>query len=252
MNNGLWISATGMATALYRMDVHANNLANVETPGFKPDSPTFRFRAAARQEQNSPFLPSNKLLEALGSGVWLNGNRTSTTQGPIQSNSEPLSVAIKGSGFLMIEDTRGPRLTRDGCFTLDESGFLVQASTGRRVLDTAERPIQLTAAVTPSISATGEISQNGEVVGRLGLVQVADPSRLRKRGDNAFDPSAAGPRRAAQGEIVQFAVEGSAVDPVRAMLDIGRAERGVSSASRMIQYHDELMNRTISTFGKVA
>src|SRR4051812_42884899 len=71
MSYGLQISASGVMTSLYAQDVYANNLANMDTPGFKPEIPSIMPRLAVRQEDHLPFMPSNALLERLGGGALL-------------------------------------------------------------------------------------------------------------------------------------------------------------------------------------
>src|SRR5881396_1878551 len=118
MSYGLQISASGVMTSLFAQDVYANNLANIDTPGFKADIPSIMPRQAVRQEDGLPFLPSNKLLERLGGGVLLNPNRVDFTQGSFKDTGNPLDLAISGDGFFVVRDetdkqTERVRLTRD-------------------------------------------------------------------------------------------------------------------------------------------
>lgn len=259
MNYGVYLSSSGLLTAMYRMDVAANNLANVSTTAFKPDQAFTRQRDAATVDRGLPNLPSNELLERLGSGAWLAPSRVSFRQGMIEPTSSPLDVAIDGSGFLVTREGANAnlanlRLTRDGRLTINSSNQLVQATSGLPVLDVNERPITVNTAQPVSIDPDGTVRQAGNAVGRLQLVTVDDPARLRKQGDSLY----VGPegliarRRPSQATLKQGHLERSAVDAVSATLDVMRAERAVGANTRVIAMHDELMNRAISTFGKVA
>lgn len=261
MNYGLYTSASGMLTGMYRMDVQANNLANMETVGYKSDSPATRQRASAREEDGLGSLPSNELLERLGAGVLLAPNRVSQAQGSLQSTGNPLDVAITGQGYLVVRQGEGTgpesiRLSRDGRLTLNKEGRLVQSSTGLPVLDTSDQPITLPAARSNKvdIESNGWVKVAGERVAQIQLATVSDPTKLRKMGDNLMggDQAMIAKRQEASGVLQQYHVERSTVDPVRTMLEISRAERAISSGAKMIQIHDELMSRAINTFGKVA
>jgi flagellar basal-body rod protein FlgG len=258
MNYGLYISAGGTLNALYRMDVAANNLANSETAGFKADLTVTKMRLAANPEDGMN-LPSDEMLERLGGGVFAGPNRVSWRQGALESTRNDLDVAIEGSGFLRVRSGDGTAdgFTRDGRLTINSQGVLVQAASGKAVVDDGGGTISLASGVPVRIDPRGLITQNGQQVGQLALVDVPDRESLRKRGDGFFElPDDQSPESAgltpATGRIVQRSIERSSVDPVRAMLDISQAERAAGSGSRMIQMHDELMQRAINTFGRLA
>lgn len=259
MNYGLNIAASGVLTSLYRQDVMANNLANVDTVGFKPDITAIRQRDAARTEDGLQFLPSNAMLERLGAGVLAAPNRVSLTQGSIQETGRALDLAIEGNGFFMVSEGAGGnaeryRLTRDGRMALNPKGQLVLASEGLTVLDTNERPITLSGTGVLTVDPDGTLREGGEAVARLQIVEVAGRDTLGKVGAGLFRPSAGeiASRRAASGVVRQHAVERSAVDPINAMMGVTNASNAVGSNARMIQLFDELMNRAINTFGRVA
>lgn len=258
MNYGLYLSASGMMTGLYRMDVAANNLANANTVGFKPDLAAVRQRDVARVEDGLT-LPSNGLLEKLGAGVLLAPNRVSTAQGSLQTTGNPLDLALEGNGYFVVRTAEGSgpealRLSRDGRLALDPRGRLVQAASGRPVVDLTERPIFLDRGADILVEPDGTIRQGGEIAARLQIADIADPARLRKDGDNLLNapPELIAKRQPGAARVTQRAVEQSAVDPVRAMLDVNRAERAVSAGGRMITIYDEILSRAIGTFAKVA
>jgi flagellar basal-body rod protein FlgG len=260
MNYGLYLSASGVATAMYRMDVAANNLANINTTAFKPDTAFTRQRAAAVQEDGLLGLPSNPMLERLGGGVHLARTRTSFTQGPIERTDNPLDVGLLGEGFLVASD--GPasdpanlRLTRDGRLAISADRHLVFSATGLPVLDIANRPIPVGDGEPVTIEPSGWVVQSGRRVGRVQVATIADRHLLRKVGDGLFvGPTELMARRrpSETTQLRQGHLERSGVDPVRATLDVLRAERAVGSNARLIAMHDELMTRAISTFSRIA
>ncbi len=259
MNYGLQLSASGLFTSMYAMDVAANNLANVETVGFKPDLVSTRLREPVRAEDGVWHLPSNDLLERLGGGVLLQPNRVQFSQGTLEESSNPLDLAIKGDGFFVVaaagaDGRTEPHLTRDGRFTLDDTGRLVMSASGYAVLDTQNRPIHLDPTAEATIEADGTIRQNNAAVARLQVADVPDRAALAKVGESLFAAPQAvmSARRPAAGRVEQCMVEASGVDPVKAMLTVSKAASAVTANARMLQMHDETLNRAINGLGRVA
>lgn len=261
MQHGMRISASGAMVSLYRTDVAAANLANVNTVGFKPDSASPVGRAVVREEDNLPFLPSDPLLEQLGAGVLSGPMRTSFEQGPLQTTGNDLDVAIEGEGFFLVSvatpEGEQTRLTRDGRLTRDDLGRLVQSASGLPVLSPGGGPIVLPEGPV-TIDAQGFMyDAEGNVQAQLGVVRVADPSMLRKHGEGLYAAppevlaSAAAQPLATGVRVHQGMVEGSAVDPIRAMMAVTTAGKAVASNTRMIGYHDQILNQVINTFARV-
>jgi flagellar basal-body rod protein FlgF len=255
---GLNLSASGALTALYRMDVMANNLANISTVGFKPELAMARQREAARPEDGLGFLPSNALLEQLGGGVMNAPNRISFSQGPLQTTGNPLDVAIDGEGFFVLRDTAASDadrflVTRDGRFTMNQNRELVSTSSGMPVMDNQNRPIVLDGTGDVQIGPDGGIRQNGQQVAQLGVVALDDLARIAKGPGGTFiaPPDVMQRRRTAPGLVKQHALEGAAVDPIRAMLSVTGAGKAAEANFGMIQSHDRLMERAINSLGRV-
>lgn len=258
MNYGLHLSASGALTSMYRLDALTNNLANVNTVGFKGHTPYTRQRDVARVEDNLPFLDSNALLEQLGAGVQLAPTRIEFSQGSLVQSGNPFDVAFAGDGFLTVSgeasgDTAAFHLTRDGRLTLDSSGQLVMASSGRPVLDIAGQPIRLDESADVKIAPDGRITQNGVETAQLRLVDVPDRSRLSKIGGGLFQmPSdALAGLRTATGQLKQGMVESSSVNEISALMQVQAAAGDVRTNLEMIGYHDQLMDRAINRLGRV-
>ncbi len=261
MNYGYNIGASGMLTALHRQDVATNNLANLQTVGFKPDVAFTIPREAVRQEDGVYNLPSNKLLERLGGGVLLAPSRTSFKQGSITQSRNPFDLAIEGDGFLTVAaggagGAQGDqtRLTRDGRLTMNTRGKLVTIAEGHEVLDSAGRPITLNPSQDFVVYGDGKILQGGQEVATIGFVDVANKQSLRKVGDNLFAMSSSGAAsmKPAMGTIRQNAIEESGSDPIRAMMAVQSAADAVGTNAKIMQIHDDLMNRAINTLGRVS
>ena len=259
MNYGLYLSAGGALTNTYRQDVLANNMANLNTVGFKPDMVDEMSRMPERLASANPMVDPHLLLEQLGGGDWPAPTRVSQVQGNITETSGPLDVAISGDGFLVVNAERGKgdaqlRFTRDGRLTLNDDGELVLAANGHRVLDDEDEPIQLDPSQAVTIDSDGSIRQGDEVVANLQIATVTNPSRLVKAGDNllGFDSMGPNARKPANGTLVQGALEGSAVDPILALNDLMNVSKAIQANVQLMQYHDHILGQAINTFGRVA
>lgn len=259
MNYGLHLSASGTLTSMNRLDVAANNLANVNTVGFKPDISIPFARHPASVEDNLPFLGSDAMLEKLGGGVHLSPTRTDFAPGAPRITENPLDVAILGDGFFVLDSGRGGegdqalRFSRDGRFTIGPEGRLTHVGSGMPALDDRGRPIRLDPSRSAMIDNGGRVIQEGEQIAQLQLTAFDDPTALKKAGDNLYGvrDDVVADRRAADTLLKPGAVESSSVDPISAMMAVTKASGAAQNNLRMIRIHDELMERTINTFGRV-
>ncbi len=259
MNYGMHISSSGALTSMARMDTLTNNLANVNTVGFKPQTPYSRQRDVVRVEDNLPHMDSNPLLERLGAGVQLAPTRIDFTQGSLQNSGNPLDVAFSGEGFLTVEgensgDTAVFNLTRDGRLALDSTGRLVMSSSGRPVLDTGNNPILLSDDANIRISTDGTITQDGNEIAKLKLVDVPDKTKLQKAGQGMYTmhADALANLTAATGALKQGMVESSGVDEIKSLMQVQSAASDVRANLAMIGYHDTLMDSAINRLGRVS
>jgi len=258
MHYGIHLAASGALSSLYRQDVLANNLANIDTVGFKPEIVATQARRTARAEDGLGLLPSNDLLERLGGGLRPAANKISFGQAALDTTGNPLDLAIRGDGFFVVEEQGGDggsflRLTRDGRFTLNSEGELVMATNGLAVLDDSGRRIRLDDDAGIAISSDGVMRQNGEEVARLAVVDVPDRGRLTKRGAGLFNApgDAIQNRFPADGLVMQGAVEKSGVSDIGTMLAVTGAGRTASGNLALIGYHDRMMDQAVNRLGRI-
>ncbi len=249
---GLWLSAAGLQVNEHRQAVTANNLANLNTTGFKRDLSVFKEREVESRAAMGGFGFRHDLLDNLSGGTWLNPTLTEFKQGALLDGG-PLDVAIEGDGFLTVQVGDAVRYTRDGRFTLNEAGNLVTVAGGHPVLDDAGRPIRVgrVAPETVGIGGDGRIRVGEQEVGRLGLVDFADRTRLIKIGENQFDGRHAEPTEAT-GRIAQGFTEASGVEPTTELVRMIEASRSYQMNATMISYQDGMLNRLVSEVGRVA
>lgn len=242
MDNTLMIAMQTQRVLQRRMDVAANNLANVSTTGFKADSllaeMDVRKPARALDKPNDiRFVRDVGLMRDL-------------SQGALKSTGNPFDVAIEGAGFFAVQGPNGQTLyTRDGAFQMNGAGMLMTAE-GFPVLSAGGGPVVFDPqGQTPSIAADGTIRVGETALGQIGAFAFADPEGMKKIGDNLYDPNG----QAAQpfeGEIVQGALEGSNVRPVIELTRLLEISRAYESASRFSRQGDDLRQRAIERLGK--
>lgn len=255
MKYGLYVAAAGALTSMHRQDVLSNNLANLNTVGFKPDSVALR-QLPSERELNGADTPPRAMLEQLGGVVQADDTRPVLKQGSLVSGRSPYDVAIEGDGFFALEGGSGPddpMLTRDGRFTISPDGRLVTAASGRAVLGDDDFPIFLDASRPAEIDQAGRIRQDGGIIGALKFVDVAPGADLRKVGDGMMQLREPGglSLEPPNGTIHQNKVESSAVDPIATMNKMMAAAKSAQSNIRMMQFHDYLSGQAINTFGRV-
>lgn len=255
MNYGLYMSSSAVLTGMHMQDVAANNLANVNTVGFKAGMASVQQRDPESIEDNLGVDMANELLDRLGGGVLLRPSVVNAKGGSLDQTQNPLDVGIDGEGFFVIRGEGGqPMLTRDGRFGMGTDDRLVTSTGGFDVLDDRGRPITINPAYPVEINERGVIRQNGEEVARIHLLDVAEPGKLHRMGGGMFEVSAAMLEEGgtASGKIEQGHVEKSNVDPIQEMLKLIKATGAVTKNANMIKYHDQTMEMAITQLGRVA
>ena len=258
MDSGMYIAASGVSAAMARMDVSSNNLSNANTVGFRSVMAASRFRPAVREEDGLPFANSNRMLERLGAGSWPTRSMLSTDQGPLEKTDRSLDVAIEGDGWLTARLGSGAdamRVTRDGRLAIDPTGRLVLAGSGASVLDDRGNEIQVDPRAGLVIHNDGSVEQRGAILGRLGIVNVADASSIIPEGTglHRIEGQTASSVSPAIGSVVhQGMVEQSSVDPIDELMTITSASGSAQRNMRMVGLIAQNMQLAVSRLGRVA
>ena len=243
MDNALLLGLQTQRVLQRRLDVAANNLANVNTSGFKADD--LITEEVDDTGASADIDPTNiRFVRDIGLG-------RDMTQGEIAHTGNPLDVAIEGGGFFMVQGTNGQTLyTRDGAFHLTGDGQLVTAD-GRPVLNSGGAPITIESDTgeSPQIGRDGAITVAGNEAGRLGVVTFAAPGALSKVGDNLWDAHGQ-QSQAFEGVVEQGALEGSNVRPVVEITRLIEISRAYQSAAQFVANADSLRQRAIQTLGQ--
>jgi flagellar basal-body rod protein FlgG len=229
-----------MLAELTRQDQIANDLANSSTPGYKSDRSVQQSFGDLLLANSSTGQP----IGSLGLGTAIVAERTDLSQAPLRETGQPLDLALEGEGFFAVQTTAGTRYTRDGQFQLDGAGRLVNQSD-LPVLDSNGKPITIgNAAKDVTIGPDGTITAGGRAIARLNVVSLTAPV---KEGDTLFSgiPGAVPATTA----VRQGSVEGSGVNPARAMVDMLVSFRAYEAQQRVVHAIDETLQKGISAGG---
>jgi flagellar basal-body rod protein FlgF len=221
-----------------RYELIANNLSNVQTPGFKKDAPVFH------QVFSEALNPS---VTALSSDSEI--SQTLFSQGEIQRSGNLLDLAIEGEGFFKIKTPEGIRYSRNGNLRLTQEGVLVQ-SNGFPVLG-KNGEITLKGSKV-AVEKDGTIKVDGETQDQLALVTFADLKGLLKQGKSLFKLETEQEEKAAEGgQILQGAQEGSNVNSMEEMVQLIDALRSFEACHKVVQVQDEMNARAVNDLAKV-
>jgi flagellar basal-body rod protein FlgG len=251
----MWISKTGVQAQDAKLQAIANNLANVNTVGFKRDRVVFEdlhYQVDAQPgAQSADNTVSNGVQ--LGNGTRLVGTQKVFTNGSLQTTSQQLDVAISGNGFLQVRRPNGDAaFTRAGQLQLDANGTLVNAQGLPLVpqITVPNNATAITIAENGTVSATIPGQSAPTELGALTLAGFVNPAGLLALGENLFSETAASgapnegrPGDGALGKLKQGSLEGSNVQVVEEMVDMIAAQRTyemntkvLSAADNMLQY----------------
>jgi flagellar basal-body rod protein FlgG len=257
MVKGLYTAYTGMINEQNRMDVLTNNLANVDTNGFKKEGATSQafdslLALKIKDASENPNLPQRIGIANLG--VKVGENYTDYSQGAFKVTDRPYDVALAGDGFFNIEYTNkagetSTMYTRDGAFVINTQGYLVNKD-GDYVLGQNGR-IKIDPTQDMIIDKQGNIMQNGTNVARIKLTDFADYNYIEHFGENYYRPVDGATEKPAEATFNQGYIETSNVQVVQEMVDMIAVSRQYESNQRIITTIDGTLQIASQQLGKV-
>jgi flagellar basal-body rod protein FlgF len=242
---------SGMLGQEQRIAQISNNLANVNTVGFKKQYYEFddylklaekKAESLGMSQAKESANPSRMVKPAVGSQY------TNFAAGELQTTGEPLDMAIEGEGFFQVKNADGAvGYTRAGNFTLNSTGELV-TMTGENVLDSSNSPIKLNPTGGKIlIGDDGTIQQDKTVIGKVGVVTFDKPQAMMRHGSGQWRVSA----EEASAKVVDKPViragtlEGSNVNPISEMVDMIGVQRAYEMNQKAIQSLDDITGKRI-------
>ena len=257
MDRALSAAASGMEAEELKMSIIANNLANVNTTGFKKSRAEFQdvlydnLRAAGAQTAAGEQIPAGLQV---GQGVRTAGTQRLFTMGDLRQTGHSFDVAIEGDGFFQVQQSNGEiAYTRDGAFKLDATGRLVNTD-GQPIIPQIIVPrdaTQLTIGRDGTVSAN--LSGNGvpTEIGNLMLVRFSNMAGLEPMGHNLYAVTAASgqpiinpPGSQGTGNLAQGFLEGSNVRAVDEMIDLITTQRAYEMGTKILQAADQMLSST--------
>ncbi len=230
-------AASGLRSRLEALDMLANNLANASTVGYKTDREFYSLYLSSEAAQQ--LTPGSSLRPAtlpVIEKAWVD-----LAQGTLEVTGNPLDLAISGPGFFTIAAPSGPLYTRNGSFRVSADGRLV-TSEGHEVRTTEGNRLELQRETPIEVTPDGAVTQAGQTLGRIAIVQFPQPAALTKVGQNYYSPTAeSGPASAAsRAEVQQGRLEAS---------NVNAAETAVRLVTLLRQ--SEMLQKAISMSGEM-
>lgn len=282
MVRGVYTGASGMIAEQHRLDVVANNLANVDKPGFKRDTATFKafpeMMAARTEDDGVVIFPLGSTdirpyVGRLGTGVEVNEVFTEWEQGSLRETGNQLDIALGDKGFFAVETPHGERYTRNGSFLIDKDNYLV-TKHGYKVM--GENGYIQIKSNNFNIDEEGRISINRryqdnedfvqfndnewedeEILDTLKIVRFENERYLKKEGESFWvDTDISGPAYIAQKgvdrpKVLSRFLEMSNVNPINEMVRMIEVQRAYELNSKTISTHDTLIGRVVNEVGRV-
>lgn len=259
MINGYYSATGGMVTQFNRLNVISNNLANINTAGYKQDDIIIGdYERIFSEKRDSLPLENNTkeaakfINRALNKVPIVVEEYTKFDIGNLQKTGNPLDLALKQkNAFFSVKTSDGEKLTRAGNFSIDSNGYLV-TKDGFQVLDNKNKPIKLNPSYPITINQNGEIYQNHELIGTLKIVKIDNLNTLKKIGNNLFDFIPGSEIIDSKNSVLQGFLEKSNVNPVREMTNLIETNRLVEAYQKvMTTFMDDLNRDAIEKLANV-
>ncbi|MVA99317.1 flagellar basal-body rod protein FlgF [Nitratireductor sp. CAU 1489] len=238
MQTGLYVALSSQVALEKRLRTIADNVANANTVGFRATEVKFEDVVSQSGSDSVAYVsPGSTFLTA--------------TSGPVKQTGNPLDFAVRGDAWFAIDTPAGPVMTRDGRFTMLETGELV-STEGHPVLDAGGAPIQLDPfAGAPTAGSDGMLRQNGQPLGAIGLFTFAPGAEFARYGNSGVIP--ASPPEAVVDSlevgVLQGFVEESNVNPVKEMTRLIMVQRAFENAASAIRESDKSLDGAVKALG---
>jgi flagellar basal-body rod protein FlgF len=243
MENAQLVSLSRQIALQRQMDVVANNMANINTTGFKAEDMLF-------QQFNMPVAADNDFRgdqSVAYTQDWATIH--DMTNGPLDQTGNPLDVALEGPGFLSVHTAAGTRYTRSGSLAINSSGTLVELGGNAVLSDGGE--VHFDPADTDiAIGKDGTITTSQGVKGKLTISEFVNSQQLSREGNNLW--SGVNPTAPKDTQLVQGSIERSNVSGVNEMAQMIRVQRAYEQLATLMQQQDQLRTNAVQKLGSLA
>lgn len=240
MENISYIGLSQQMALKEQMDITANNMANMNTPGFKAQSMMFL------EYLNKPKGEGDTVRQVLDYASY----RDLSGGALIQTHND-LDFAIQGDGYFVVETPEGPRYTRTGSFSLNEKREIVNKS-GYRLLNESNNPIVVQADATHiTLTPEGTLTSDKGEIGRVQIVDFENPQEMTEIGENLYDAVNLAKKTVENPQLSQGMLEGSNVNAIVEMNRMVEILRMYQSVQRMLQNDHDRIRGAIQKLTKV-
>lgn len=229
MDSGFYAACTALMARSQTLDLVANNLANISTPGYRAQHDSFSSILAS-----SSAFPLSGLNQAVNDYAILGGSELDLSQGTLQKTGNELDLAIAGKGFFVVQTPTGRLFTRNGSFHVSTKGQLVTGEGDPVMGDQGVIPI---VGGPVSISTDGTISVNGAVAGKLKVVEFRPGAQLESVGKTYYSAPPKTDVASPASQVQQGTIETSNVNAIASAVELVTVQR-----------YSELMQRALSMF----
>ncbi len=241
-------ASQAMITRKHEMEIVANNLANVNTNGFKKDSIFLHELDKKLKELQVGKVEGEK-------GILVSGTSIDFSQGALKGTGQVLDVAISGDGLFVLEAPQGEVFTRDGRFTVNADGILTNLS-GSPVLGEGgqiEIDMQENTPEQIIINNEGEVVVDGQIVDKLKLVSIDSPFAFTKIGSNMYElkPGFAAPSEVENSSVRQGYLEESNVNGINEMVKMIEIFHFYQTSQKMISSEDRILSKAVNDIARV-
>ncbi|MGI4787692.1 MAG: flagellar hook-basal body protein [Janthinobacterium lividum] len=249
MTRGVYTAAAGMIANQAAQDTIAQNLANANTTGYKEDIP--RFESFLSEPVSRLSDADRASIGTIGNGASLKDETTNFAEGGLQHSGNSLDVALTGDAALVIQTPQGPRLSRDGSLSMDADGTLIQTNTGQPVMSDRNATLSIPAKTKViSIGPQGDVTADGNRVGRIQLADLSSAVNPVKMGDNQYAVSSINPA-SSTATIQQGYLESSNVNIVKEMVSMISIMRAYETNQKMLKSEDDATSQATTQVSKI-
>jgi flagellar basal-body rod protein FlgF len=242
MIKGIYTSASGMLPRMLKQEIFSNNMANVNTTGFKSDDVFMQVLDNASEDLTLTGEPWEKPM--------VDGIYTEFEQGSLERTDGNKDVALEGSGFFAIETESGEKYTRAGNFSVSAQGILIDGHGNPVLSDSGPIPV---IGNDIAIDADGNISVDGANIAKLKVIDFDKPYKLTKTDGGYFAPATSDivPKAALDCKVRQGYLEKSNVNVIGVMVDMLASFRAYEAGQKAIQSQDETLEKAVTELGRI-